>query len=184
MLEILFQQGSLELTGKNYTFDSVDLIDFDTSFKPTSYPEYRLSGYGKYIRVLGRGSAFLSSVSKGKALVQKGKPYWLEVKPIEWLKDESGWMVAKKCLFAGIQFDTKKEYNGDFSKTSIAGYLRDYFDYEMLPTDEYLKVKGSVKTQAEKDKTEKSAERLNGRLKDGSASKGLSWKGWGKTPNE
>ena len=42
-------------------------------------------------------------------------------------------MVAKKCLFAGIQFDTKEKYDGDFSKTSMKHYLDTYFAKEIEP---------------------------------------------------
>ena len=43
-LERLHGSRSLRPTGKNYTFDSVDLTDYDTSFKATSYQEYEMDG--------------------------------------------------------------------------------------------------------------------------------------------
>lgn len=131
-LERLHDSRSLRPTGKNYTFDSVDLSDCDTSFKATSYQEYEMDGK-RYIRVPGRPADGDSKLSTGEQ-VESGKPYWVEVQPIEWLMDRSGTMVAKKCLFAGIQFDTKASYNGDFSKTSIKHYLDTYFAKEMEPT--------------------------------------------------
>ena len=132
-LERLHDSRSLRSTGKNYTFDSVDLDDYDTPFKATSYPEYEMDGK-RYIRVLGRPFNGNSKLSTGKQ-VKEGKPYWVEVQPIEWLMDRSGWMVAKKCLFAGIPFDTNKRYDGDFSKTSMKHYLDTYFAIEMEPTE-------------------------------------------------
>ena len=132
-LERLHDSRSLHTTGKNYTFDSVGLDDYDTPFKATSYPEYEMDGK-RYIRVLGRPYDDDSKLSTGEQ-VKKGKPYWVEVQPIEWLMDRSGTMVAKKCLFAGIQFDTKRHYNGDFSKTSMKHYLDTYFAKEMEPTE-------------------------------------------------
>lgn len=131
-LERLHDSRSLRPTGKNYTFDSVDLGDYDKSFKATSFPEYEMDGK-RYIRVLGRPSDDDSKLSTGEQ-VESGKPYWVEVQPIEWLMDRSGTMVAKKCLFAGIQFDTKSSYNGYFSKTSMKHYLDTYFAKEMEPT--------------------------------------------------
>ena len=131
-LERLHDSRSLRLSGKNYTFDSVDLRDYDTSFKATSFPEYEMDGK-RYIRVLGRPYDDDSKLSTGEQ-VESGKPYWVEVQPIEWLMDRSGTMVAKKCLFAGIQFDTNKRYDGDFSKTSMKHYLDTYFAKEMEPT--------------------------------------------------
>lgn len=132
-LERLHDSRSLHPTGKNYTFDSVGLEDYDTPFKATSFSEYEMDGK-RYIRVPGRPADGDSKLSTGEQ-VESGKPYWVEVQPIEWLMDRSGTMVAKKCLFAGIQFDTKDSYDGDFSKTSIKHYLDTYFAKEMEPTE-------------------------------------------------
>lgn len=131
-LERLHSSRSLRLSGKNYTFDSVGLTDCDTPFKATAYPEYELDGK-RYIRVLGRPYDDYSRLSTGEQ-VEERKPYWVQVQPIEWLMDSSGTMVAKKCLFAGIQFDTKKEYNSDFKRTFMKHYLDTYFAKEMEPT--------------------------------------------------
>ena len=109
------------------------LIAINTPFKATAYPEYELDGK-RYIRVPGRPADDNSKLSTGEQ-VEAGKPYWVEVQPIEWLMDRSGTMVAKKCLFAGIQFDTKSSYDGDFSKTSMKHYLDTYFAKEMEPTE-------------------------------------------------
>lgn len=131
ILERLHSLSSLRSTGKNYTFDSVALGDFDTPFKKTTYPEYKMDGK-RYVRIPGRPSDSASKLSTGEQ-VKDGKPYWVEVQPIEWLMDRSGTMVAKKCLFAGIQFDTKNSYDGDFSQTSMKHYLDTYFAKEMEP---------------------------------------------------
>ena len=138
-LERLHSSSSLRLSGKNYTFDS----DYDTAFKATSFPEYEMDGK-RYIRVPGRPYDYDSKLSTGKQ-VEKGKPYWVEVQPIEWLMDRSGTMVAKKGLFAGIQFDTKDLYDGDFSKTSMKHYLDTYFAKEMEPTERSAEREGEKK---------------------------------------
>ena len=152
-LERLHSSRSLRPTGKNYTFDSVDLEDYDTPFKATSFSEYEMDGK-KYIRVLGRPYDDDSKLSTGKQ-VEEGKPYWVQVQPIEWLMDESRWMVSKKCLFAGIQFDTKSSYDVDFSKTSIKRYLDTYFAKELVPSNalEQKKEEKDKLTEEEWDKT-------------------------------
>lgn len=132
-LERLHSSRSLRSTGKKYTFDAIGLSDYDTPFKAKSYPEYEMDGK-RYIRVPGLHADEYSELSTGEE-VEKGKPYWLRVQPIEWLVDKSGWMITKKCLFAGIQFDTKKDYDGDFSKTSLKHYLDTYFAKEMMPIE-------------------------------------------------
>ena len=137
-LERLHALKSLHPTGKNYTFDSVDPEDCDTPFKAMSVPEYEMDGK-RYIRVLGRPSDSQYSTLSTREQVKDGKPYWVEVQPIEWLVDKTGWMIAKKCLFAGIQFDTKKKYDGDFSKTFMKHYLDTYFAKEMMPIERVVK---------------------------------------------
>ena len=131
-LERLYDQGYLRCSEKSYTFDSVGLKDYDTSFKAKYFPEWEMDGK-RYIRVPGRPADDDSKLSTGER-VEAGKPYWVEVQPIVWLMDKSGWMVTKKCLFAGIQFDTKKKYDGDFSKKSMKHYLDTYFAKEIEPT--------------------------------------------------
>lgn len=153
-LERLHDSRSLRPTGKNYTFDSVGLTDYDTSFKATSYQEYEMDGK-RYIRVPGRPADDEIKLSTGEQ-VEEGKPYWVEVQPIEWLMDKSGWVVAKKCLFAGIQFDTNKRYDGDFSKTSMKHYLDTYFAKEMEPMEHTKEQTKTVSKEQEKP-TEKKA---------------------------
>ena len=132
-LERLHDSRSLRPTGKNYTFDLVALAYSDTPFKATSFSEYEMDGK-RYIRVPGRPANDDSKLSTGER-VKEGKPYWVEVQPIEWLLDPSYTMVARKCLFAGIQFDTKEKYDGDFKRTFMKHYLDTYFAKEMEPTE-------------------------------------------------
>jgi len=145
-LEGLHDSKSLCPTGKSYTFDSVGIEDYDTPFKAVSYPEYEMDGK-RYIRVLGHPANHTGELSTG-GVAKEGKPYWVEVQPIEWLMDESGWMVAKKCLFAGIQFNTNKRYNDNFYKTFMKHYLDTYFAKEMEPTN----TKEQVKTASNEQK--------------------------------
>ena len=72
------------------------------------------------------------SLSTGEK-VETEKPYWLQVQPIEWLKDPSGIWISKKALFSGIQFDTKSYYDGDFKNTFMKKYLDTYFAKEIEP---------------------------------------------------
>ncbi|MBQ4471785.1 MAG: hypothetical protein II942_00855 [Alphaproteobacteria bacterium] len=151
-LEKWYRTGHLPSTGKHYTFDATDGADYDVSFEENVCPEYKLDGK-KYIRVVGApvegtdgGSdgeclghpGIYGILSSGK-LAHAGHPYWVEVKPIEWLVDRSTTWVSKKALISGIQYDPAMRNKDDFSKSFMAEYLRTCFDYEMLPTDEYLK---------------------------------------------
>ena len=131
-LEKLFQSQQLQTTGKTYTFDSTDLYDYKTPFKPEVHPEYLFEGE-RYIRVIGRPSDNQSCLPEAEIPVD-GRPYWLRVEPIEWLKDPSGYWISKKSLFAGINFN-KGGYWGDFENTFMKSYLNDFFAKEIEPPE-------------------------------------------------
>lgn len=133
VLDKLFTLSSLRTTGKQYTFDMVDVSDDCRPFKPIAFPEYEVDGE-KFIRIVARPCHYDVRLSNGKR-VQKGKIYWVRVQPIEWLLDPSGVMVAKKCLFAGIQFSTASKYKCDFSETFMKWYLDNYFSKEIKTAD-------------------------------------------------
>jgi hypothetical protein len=40
-------------------------------------------------------------------------------------------MVARQCLFAGVQFDKKQRYDGNFENTDMKQYLQNHFAKEM-----------------------------------------------------
>lgn len=136
-LEKSYQKRNLKTTGKSYTFDDAGLTDYSSAFKPKTYQEYEDSSSGKrYVRVEGKPADEDSILSDG-IRVQKGEAYWLEVKPIEWLKDPSGVWVAKKALFSGVQFDSDRNYDGNFTQTDMKRYLDRYFSKEMQASRDY-----------------------------------------------
>lgn len=176
-LEILFENKPklFRPTGKHYTFDAINPDDYETPFKPISYEEYEIFGK-RYIHIpehpadterpiearvdISRSdwSNFYPELGlleeRNIHLAEKPttgykRPYWVEVEPIEWLLDKSGWMIAKKCLFSGIQFDTKREYEGDFDKTFMKHYLDTYFAKEIEPV-ERVAVRETTKDYEEK----------------------------------
>lgn len=129
-LEKLYNAGYFWTTGKEYTFDSE--TDERMPFKPVCYPEYQMDGK-KYIRIKGHYWAREDELSNGEK-IKRGKAYWVEVSPIKWLVDVSGWMIAEKCLFSGIPFDTEGCDGDDFSSTFIKRYLDTYFAREIEPS--------------------------------------------------
>ena len=130
-LEAQYQKNALKTTGKTYTFDSAELDAYNTGFTPRNCAEYSFAGK-KYVRIEGKPYDNDSILSDGTQ-VQKGQAYWFEVQPIEWLMDPKGTWVARQALFAGIQFDTKDRYDGNFADTAMYNYLQKYFVKEMEP---------------------------------------------------
>ena len=134
-LEAQYQKNALKTTGKTYTFDSAELDAYSTGFTPRNCAEYSFAGK-KYVRIEGKPYDNDSILSDGTS-VQKGQAYWFEVQPIEWLMDPKGMWVSRQALFAGIQFDTKNEYNGNFANTTMYNYLQKHFAKEMEAQKEF-----------------------------------------------
>ena len=128
-LEAQYQKNALKTTGKTYTFDSAELDAYSTGFTPRNCAEYSFAGK-KYVRIEGKPYDSDSILSDGTS-VQKGQAYWFEVQPIEWLMDPKGTWVARQALFAGIQFDTDSNYDGNFANTAMYNYLQTHFAKEM-----------------------------------------------------
>ncbi|MGN0919804.1 MAG: hypothetical protein ACI4OR_03495 [Alphaproteobacteria bacterium] len=123
-LEKLHKAKILPQTGKKYTFDSSKVNGYPAGFEAETYPEYEMDNK-KYVRIPVRDSDSRF----------EGTPHWVEVQPIEWLMDERRWMIAKKCLFAGIPFDPATAYRKSFSETFIKHYLDTYFAKEIEPSE-------------------------------------------------
>ena len=134
-LEAQYQKNALKTTGKTYTFDSAELDAYSTGFTPRNCAEYSFAGK-KYVRIEGKPYDSDSILSDGTS-VQKGQAYWFEVQPIEWLMDPKGTWVARQALFAGIQFDTKDRYDGNFANTAMYNYLQTHFAKEMEAQKEF-----------------------------------------------
>ena len=128
-LEVHYQKNTLKTTGKKYTFDSAEFDAWNIGFALRNSAEYIHKGK-KYIRIEGKPFDGDSVLSDGTS-VQKGQAYWFEVQPIEWLMDPKGAWVARQALFAGVQFDTKDRYDGNFANTAMYNYLQQYFAKEM-----------------------------------------------------
>ena len=128
-LEAQYQKNALKTTGKTYTFDSAELDAYSTGFTPRNCAEYSFAGK-KYVRIEGKPYDSDSILSDGTS-VQKGQAYWFEVQPIEWLIDPKGMWVSRQALFAGIQFDMKEKYDGNFANTAMYNYLQTHFAKEM-----------------------------------------------------
>ena len=128
-LEVHYQKNTLKTTGKKYTFNSAELDAWNIGFALRNSAEYIHKGK-KYIRIEGKPFDGDSVLSDGTS-VQKGQAYWFEVQPIEWLMDPKGTWVARQALFAGVQFDTKDRYDGNFANTAMYNYLQQYFAKEM-----------------------------------------------------
>jgi hypothetical protein len=88
--------------------------------------------------------------------VQKGKTYWLEVKPIMWIVDKSKDVAVSSCvLFGGMQFaNTGKYFFDEFEESNVGKYLNNEFLNEIT---EYSKL---IRIEAEKIMLQKEQEKI------------------------
>ena len=135
-LERLFDSAELKTTGKQYTADSKSHDDYDSEFSPIYYDEYEHEK-NKYIRVEANSDFGDKEFTLSNGLSYKNGMYiWVEVKPVKWMIDiAEGIAVSQKALLAGIRFNPRDVYIGEFSFTEIKEYLNRYMSNEIIPPD-------------------------------------------------
>ncbi len=139
------------LDGKEYTVDKTNAYADHKRFSSLKLYEYKY-GDKKFVRV--PVSSYLSHSTKGVVLSDEnyhgnGSFVWLEVTPHKMLVDQKNDLaIFENVILAGIQFNRKRNYNGDFNKTFMKKYLDKYFSKEILPSTKYVddKVKDKVKS--------------------------------------
>lgn len=132
-LERAYSNGTINQTNKKYTTDSVRYEDIDTPFKARTHIEYEYNGK-KYIRFVADSNRKGEILSDGRT-IQEGSPYWVEVEPIKWMIDKkTNIALSKKLIFSGVQFNNKRNYQGDFARTDIKEFMDKYFSKEIAPS--------------------------------------------------
>lgn len=142
-LERAYSNKTINQTGKSYTTDSVSYLDTDTPFQARTHIEYEYNGK-KYIRFVADENCIVSVLSDGRT-IKNGKVYWVEVEPIKWMIDEKKDIaLSKYILFSGVQFNNKKNYDGNFKETDIYKFMINYFVKDIVPSNhksqEYQKI--------------------------------------------
>ncbi len=133
-LEQQFDNGKINKTGNVYTHLKKYSKDEEES-KIQVYEEYEYKGK-RYIRVK------VNSVWEDEEEIKlsNGEVYeddedvWIKVEPIKWLIDEKEKiMITEKIVFAGVQFDDKKEkyHTEKFEKTNIYKFTNDIWAKEI-----------------------------------------------------
>lgn len=155
-LERIFSKNQLRPTGKTYKFEQ-------RARATEVFEEYEYQGK-RYVRVQAKQDHYApnTSVLSNDVTPQKDAAYWIEVQPIEWLRDPSGVCVARQALFSGIEFDNRrderldlKRYCGDFQNTRICKYLTETFAQDMLPQQQVGQEGWANRTQqAQQDRQE------------------------------
>lgn len=134
----------LHKTGKKITFDSRKVDEYEKGFKAVQYDVYEFNNK-RYIRVPAHPKDEDSAFADGTK-PEENKNYWVEVKPVEWLKDRSGWWVAKEALFANIRFNPEGAYDGNFAGTEMKTYLDTCFANELDVTNPLTRTRANENT--------------------------------------
>ncbi len=109
-----------------YTIDETDLLNYEHGFNPHPQSVYTKNGKA-YVRTLAKEQIYDSIAGLNGKNIHQGDAYWFEVRPVRWLKDASGYWPAEQALLAGLQYDTKNTYNGDFAKTEMQRRLNLFY---------------------------------------------------------
>ena len=139
-LEEKYEKGihTLKKTGKYFTVyqknekGELEKVKIDEYFNEINQ-EYIGEGY-HVVRVITKNNIMLEG---DKCLVKYeiGSPVWIMVEPIDWIifrsKNNRKYLLSENILFAGIPFDTKATYDGDFANTFIKKFMDEYFSKDI-----------------------------------------------------
>ena len=149
-LERLFLNGDLTTTDKTYTFFRKENNNFNTDkYIPTVCSEYVHDGK-KYIRIKHIGDPVEFDDDPGlpfpnKRIINTGDYVWVEVSPVTWIVNErDNVAVSEQILLSGIRYDDHNNYDGDFSKTELKGYLNNYMKFNIFSS--YTPVHNNIST--------------------------------------
>lgn len=149
ILEQNYLSISLEETGKIYTTDSRKYNDYDKEFFPQSLKEYKYRDR-KFVRVKVNscfdGNKFM--LSNGEEY-QDGDYVWIEVLPIKWIILKNS-LLSRDILFAGVQFNRERNYQGNFKETDIYRFLDQCFSKEITHKKQEVNIQTLENTKLRK----------------------------------
>ena len=139
-LEEKYEKGirTLKKTGRYFTVyqknekGELEKVKIEEYFNEINQ-EYIGEGY-HVVRVITKNAMWFRG---NKCLVEyeAGSPVWIMVEPIDWIifrsKNNRKYLLSKNILFAGIPFDTKETYDGDFENTFIKKFMDEYFSKDI-----------------------------------------------------
>jgi energy-coupling factor transporter ATP-binding protein EcfA2 len=137
-LEFQFQAGGLKGTRKIYT---VNISNYKSpgrgSLELTNLREYMLadSDDGRYIRIIATPAydrpddGIFGETMLGDRKIIRGRPYWVKVLPIEWIpfSGTPNAYISSHALYSGIPFNDQHDYSGDFERTFLFLFNKDFF---------------------------------------------------------
>ena len=124
--------SKFKTTTRTYTVDSISVNNKKERFKPQVYIEYEYKGK-KYVRVkVNKYNKDTEITLSNEEVYKDGDYVWIEVLPVNWIiKENIDRALSERILFAGIQFNNEKKYDGNFNNTDIKKYISKYFTKEL-----------------------------------------------------
>ena len=171
-LEHEFVAGTLKSTGKFYEFKT-----------PSTYEKFIEYEYNnkKYIRIKFKNKTTPDHLLSSGHYSSIGEVFWVKVEPVEWLVDEKKDIaLAKKILFAGVEFDInceeyinfQKVYTGKYRTSIIKQFLDECFTPWVIDQKTLAKITNGNATTVKK-KTNTSRKTANKKINNNSQ-KGVS----------
>lgn len=138
ILEEEYQKNSLLATGKEYTINFAKYYEYNKPFQEQKLTEYEYNEK-KYVRVKANtcfNSSYHFTLSNRKKY-RNGDYIWVEVQPIKWwINEKSDLAVAEKVLFAGIEFNHNRNYDGNFNNTTLKKFMDNYLSKDIIPSQQ------------------------------------------------
>ncbi len=131
LLEKLYQKQELKQFRSYYTIDSRKDKEYNKAFKER-YQIIMEYNNQKFIRI--KSEPFYKEFKLSNEVNYKEENYiWIPLTSIRWWADEEADMaITKDIIFAGIQFNGRKNYNGIFEETDIYNYIYKYLIKDMF----------------------------------------------------
>jgi len=105
-LEQRYQNRTLQMTGRSFTFNGIN-VENDYGYIPYKSPEFVLNNR-RYVRAIV--SSFADCLYLDGRRASNGYPCWYRVQPIEWICEPNGLLISRKGLVAGIPFSVARDY--------------------------------------------------------------------------
>lgn len=147
-------RNNLKATFDTITIDNniYGISSSDDTFSNDTINVYEFEGK-RYVRLIAKYSydskLKIQRISTGQKY-KKNNGIWIEVMPVKWLLDEeANILVSESILFSGIEFSSKKSYDGNFNDTHIKKFMDNFFIKDLtrnetsklfVPKEEVVKV--------------------------------------------
>ena len=148
-LENLYKKMVLPSIEETFPTDKREMDEFKLPYEQTDNTIYFLDRK-MYVRLKAKTNDKKSKKLNKGLKCSPGDYVWLERKPIKWIaSEEEDFAITEDILVGGVQFDSERNYHGNFEETDIYRYLQDFVKTMFIKLGEKNQIDDSQKTPKE-----------------------------------